>query len=75
MYMTPGDHTVSSDPRGDGNTLRISPSGGPHREVGFAFEYLDEFEAIFETAWGNVGSKKCKYFRDTDPLKGLSFEF
>jgi hypothetical protein len=49
-YMTPGDHTALSGPRGEGDTLGSICQWEPHRELGFEFEYLDEFEAIFETA-------------------------
>jgi hypothetical protein len=39
----PGEgHIAGSDP----------PGGGPHRGIRFEFEYLGEFEFIFETALG-----------------------
>ncbi len=46
--------TLGSDPPGrpEGHILGSDPSGRPHRGICFQFEYLGEFEYIFEMALG-----------------------
>ncbi len=45
---------------------RSIPRDGPHRGINNKFEYLGEFEFIFETAlwWGSVGGGTCFYFKN-----------
>jgi hypothetical protein len=37
---------------GEGHIVGSDPPGGPHRGICFEFEYLGEFELIFQTALG-----------------------
>jgi hypothetical protein len=65
-------HTVGFDPAGGATPWDRILRGGPQRGISFEFEYLGEFEFVFETALGYESRGRETCFDEKNCMQKIS---